>query len=62
MTRYRLHYINPNTGQVDRQRAIDASDDVDAVHNARACDHRPLELWCEGRKVRSFDKDERLPA
>jgi hypothetical protein len=58
MTRYRLCYINPNTGQVDRERSIDATDDVDAVHNASACHHRPLEVWCEGRKVRCFTREE----
>ena len=54
MIRYRLCFINPRTGQVDRERDIEAHDDVDAVHSARDSDHRPLELWCGKRKVKSF--------
>jgi hypothetical protein len=52
--RYRLCFINPNTGQIDREREIEAADDVDAASLASQSDHRPLEVWCESRKVRSF--------
>lgn len=61
MIRYRLCYINPNTGQVDREREIEAVDDVDALRSARQSQHRPLEVWCEGRKLRSFAQAERAP-
>ena len=54
MIAYRLCFINPNTNQVDRERQIEASDDIDAVHSARESDHRPIELWCGQRKVRTF--------
>jgi hypothetical protein len=54
MIPYRLYFINPNTKQVDRERQIEAADDVDAIHAARKSDHRPLELWCGSRKVRTF--------
>jgi hypothetical protein len=54
MVLYRLCFINPNTGQVDREREIDAADDVAAARTAAESDHRPLELWCSGRKVRAF--------
>ena len=54
MIRYRLCYINPNTNQVDREREIEANDDVDAIHIARESDHRPIEVWCEGRRIRAF--------
>ena len=54
MIRYRLCYINPKTRQVDREREIEANDDVDAIHIARESDHRPIEVWCEGRRVRSI--------
>ena len=54
MIRYRLCFINPRTGQVDREREIDAAEDVDAVHAARGSDHRPLEVWCGDRRVRTF--------
>lgn len=57
MIRYRLCFINPNTNQVDREREIEAKDDVDAVHIARESDHRPLEVWCEDRKVRALNPD-----
>lgn len=63
MIRYRLCFINPRTGQVDRERQIAASDDVDAVHVARESDHRPLEIWCGDRKVRALaDRFEPLHA
>jgi hypothetical protein len=54
MIRYRLCFINPNTHQVDRERDIEAKDDVDAIHIARESDHRPIEIWCEDRKVRAL--------
>ena len=54
MVLYRLCFINPKTEQVDREREIEANDDVDAAHIARESDHRPLELWCGDRKVRTF--------
>jgi hypothetical protein len=54
MIPYRLCFINPNTKHIDRERQIEADDDVDAIHVARRSDHRPLELWCGSRKVRSF--------
>jgi hypothetical protein len=52
MVLYRLCFINPNTDQIDRERDIEANDDVDAVRIARHSDHRPLEIWCADRKVR----------
>ena len=54
MVLYRLCFVNPKTNQVDREREIDANDDIDAVHIAARSDHRPLELWCRDRKVRTF--------
>ena len=60
MIRYRLRFINPNTLQVDREREIEAKDDVDAIHVARESDHRPIEIWCEDRKVRDLS-DQSLP-
>ncbi len=54
MVHYRLCFMNPNTGQTDRERDLEAADDVDAVHLALRSDHRPLELWCGKRKVRAF--------
>jgi hypothetical protein len=56
MIRYRLRLINPNTLQVDREREIEAKDDVDAIHVARESDHRPIEIWCEDRKVRDLSE------
>jgi hypothetical protein len=58
MVLYRLCFMNPNTGHIDREREIDGSDDVDAVHIAAESDHRPLELWCGERKVRTFPAGE----
>jgi hypothetical protein len=52
MIRYRLCFINPNTLRIDREREIDAKDDLDAIHIAGESDHRPIEVWCGERKVR----------
>jgi hypothetical protein len=57
MVWYRLCFINPNTGHTDRERGIEADDDIDAIHIAEQSDHRPLELWCESRKVRIFGSE-----
>lgn len=61
MVLYRLCFINPNTGQVDREREIEANDDVDAVHIASGSDHRPLEVWCSDRKVRRLSDPAMAP-
>ncbi len=52
MIRYRLCFINPNTLRIDREREIEAKDDLDAIHIARESDHRPIEVWCGERRVR----------
>jgi len=57
MILYRLCFINPNTHQVDREREIEACDDLDAIHTANRSDHRPLELWCGNRKVQTFGSE-----
>jgi hypothetical protein len=54
MVLYRLFFINPRPAQIDREREIEANDDVDAIHIAAQSDHRPLTLWCGDRKVRTF--------
>jgi hypothetical protein len=61
MVLYRLCFINPNTGQVDREREIEANDDVDAVHIAGESNHRPLEVWCRDRKVRRLSEATMAP-
>ena len=62
MVLYRLCFINPNTEQVDREREIEANDDVDAVHIASESDHRPLEVWCSERKVGRLSDARMAPA
>jgi len=56
MAHYRLYFMNPLSGHIDRAVDLDARDDSDA---ARQCvmrtAKRPLELWCAGRKVRRFE-------
>ncbi|HEU4809847.1 MAG TPA: hypothetical protein VFS69_04230 [Sphingomicrobium sp.] len=61
MLRYRLCFINPHTKQIDRERLIEASDDVDAIRIAGQSDHRPLQLWCGDRKVRTFGDTDMAP-
>jgi hypothetical protein len=47
---------------VDREREIEANDDVDAVHIAGESNHRPLEVWCGDRKVRRLSDAHMAPA
>ena len=52
MSNYRLYFINPETGHIERFRALEAADDQGAM--AIASEHvgeYPLELWCAGRKA-----------
>jgi hypothetical protein len=50
---YRLYFLNPNSGHIDRFEEFDAAGDTEAI--GRAEDRQqdvPLELWSERRKVR----------
>ena len=52
MSYYRLYFMHPDNGHIDRFAEFEAPDDRAAV--ALASEHlgeNPLELWCERRKV-----------
>jgi hypothetical protein len=53
---YRLYFLDPHTGHIDRVEEFHSSDDVEAVclvgQRTAAV---PMELWCGGRKVSRFD-------
>ena len=52
---YRLYLLAQPDGRFVGFEEIDAPDDVEAVRLAhRFCGHRPLELWCGRRKVKTF--------
>lgn len=56
MSAYRLYFMHPHTGHIERFRAIEAPDDDGAM--ALASEHvgdHPLELWCAGRKAGRID-------
>lgn len=55
MNYYRLYFLNPDIGGIERFAEFEAPDDDAAL--ALALEHEgiaPLELWCERRKVRSI--------
>ncbi len=55
MSYYRLLYMKSAEGPVIGHREISARDDVDAVRiAAEHVGDRPLELWCDKRKVKQF--------
>jgi hypothetical protein len=52
---YRLYFMTPQSGHIERFAEYEAPDDEAAL--ALAAEHegeRPLELWCRHRKVRTF--------
>ena len=52
MPYYRLYYLSPTSGHIDRVEEFDVADDVAAVALVRERDHLvAVELWQEGRKV-----------
>lgn len=56
MTYYRLYFMSRASGHIERFEQIDAVDDVAAVRIARKqTDQQPMELWCQGRKVKRFE-------
>jgi hypothetical protein len=56
MSYYRLLFMKSADGPVIGTEEISARDDVEAVHIAsERVGPRPLELWCDKRKVKSFD-------
>lgn len=56
MPSYRLYFMDPHTGHIDRSEDFAASDDVEAIHQiARRPREMPVELWRDGRKVLRID-------
>ena len=56
MSNYRLYFMNPHNGHIERFLALEAPDDEGAM--ALASEHigdHPIELWCAGRKAGRFD-------
>lgn len=63
MAYYRLYFMHPYSGHIERFVEFDAPDDQAAIAFAR--DHvgdHPLELWCEGRKVQWLEAFATVPA
>lgn len=52
MTHYRLYFMNPHSGHIERAEHLLARDDGDAISISEALlDGKPMELWRDGRKV-----------
>ena len=62
MAGYRLYFMGARFGQIAHYEDFDAEDDAQAIDVAglREC-NQPLELWCQGRKVASFEAHARVP-
>ena len=59
---YRLHFLKFADGPVIGTEEFAARDDVEAVHLAsERRGPRPLELWCDKRKVKQFEAVETQP-
>lgn len=56
MSNYRLYFMDPVTGHIDRFEDFVASDDVEAIHQvSRRRRDVPVELWRDGEKVTRLD-------
>ena len=61
MASYRLYFMDPRSGHIERVEPFEANGDEDAI--ARAESHRsaaPLELWSEDRKVHRLERSPQL--
>lgn len=63
MLYYRLYFMHPDSGHIERFADFEAPDDGHAVTlaNEHIGEH-PLELWNERRKVRHIDAASTVPA
>lgn len=56
MAYYRLYFLDPASGHIDRFEEFDAADDGAAVAVAsQSIGEAPLELWSGARKVQRLD-------
>ena len=53
---YRLYFMSPRSGHIDRAENIHAESDGQAIESARPfAGEQPLELWQDNRKVYRFE-------
>ena len=63
MHHYRLYFMDPHNGHIDRFAEFEAPDDEAARSEAsRHIGRNPLELWCHGRKVQRLEACSIAPA
>jgi hypothetical protein len=56
MPHYRLYFLDPYSGHIERAEDLHAADDVGAIHRIQLRGSpEPMELWCGARKVSRFD-------
>ena len=62
MAYYRLYFMDPRSGHIIAFEPIEAAADEVAIRLAeRHVGWQPLELWCQGRKVRRFEAAPAVP-
>jgi hypothetical protein len=63
MLYYRLYFMHPDNGHIERFADFQAPDDAHALSLAREhIGDNPLELWCERRKVHRIEAFSSAPA
>lgn len=63
MSYYRLYFMHPHTGHIDRVADFEAPDDAQALELAgEHVGENPLELWNEHRKVHRIEAFATVPA
>lgn len=57
MSHYRLYFMHPGNGHIDRLEEFDATSDSAALLFASGKTHaQPMELWHGNQKLRRFDE------
>jgi hypothetical protein len=62
MAYYRLYFMHPLTGHIERVNELEAATDEEAIRLIQARQGRePLELWCGTRKVHRIEAIQPAP-
>ena len=62
MAYYRLYFMHPLSGHIERVHELEAGSDEDAIRLIEAkAGREPLELWCGGRKVHRIEAAQAAP-
>lgn len=62
MAYYRLYFMHPLSGHIERFHELEAASDEDAIRLIEAkAGREPLELWCGTRKVHRIEAAQSAP-